>query len=252
MRYNLIDRCSSNLSTAMRNILPYPYIPKDSCLSELLTTKVIEKNRTDLIENNEKNSEYYSEMLEFYMQMLDFDAREHYEKIFERYSNNRMISCKLRIAYCKQDSFEGMACALLAEKHEKKSVFYLPRPNKDYDERMASLESLLGDGEDAKIHGNSALMTTGAGFMKNLSRTAYFALPLAALTSAALVGIARSLTLWNFIWTSVIAESIEETYITNLPDIEKQEKALVERAKKMDSILSDLSDKYGDALLSVL
>ena len=177
----------------------------------------------------------------------EMDKLYRYEKIFRKYSANKM----LKSAYEKQDTLERMTCALLSEKHEKKSVFYLPRPNKDYDNRMASLELILGDSDDAKIRGNSALMTTGRGFMKNLSRTAYFALPLAALTSAALVGIAGTPTLWNIAWTAFVAGSIQETYIKNLPDIEKQEKALVARAKKMDSIISELSEKYGDSLLPV-
>jgi len=224
------------------------YNLKESCLSELLTEKEVEKSRRDLIEKNKKDSDDN-------LRMLDFDIREGYGKIFQRHSYIKIGSLEnrmLKAVYYKRDTFESAVYALLAEKHEKKSVFYLPRPDKNYDKKMASLEFLLGDREDAKIDGNSALMTTGAGFMKNLSRTAYFALPLAALTSAALVGIARTPTLWNFIWTSIAAGSIQETYIRNLPNIEKQENELVERAKKMDSILLDLSDKYGNALLSVL
>jgi hypothetical protein len=186
----------------------------------------------------------------------EMDKLYRYEKIFRKYGINRIDSCKLRMSYLKEETFEQMVYALLAEKQEKKSVFYLPRPNKDYDERMASLELILGDSEDAKIHGSSALMTTGAGFMKHFLRSAYFVLPLAALTSAALVGIARSPTLWNVIWTSFIAESIQSTYIDNLPDIKKPENELIERAKKMDSILSGLHQKYskesGDPILTFL
>jgi hypothetical protein len=255
MRYNLMEQCSSNISTAIRSILPYPYLPEDSCLSALLTEREVEQNRSAVIEKNKKNPNYDSEKLEMDIQIFNLDIREGYEKIIQRYSHIAITPLENRMlkgVYYKNDTFESAVYAMLAEKHEKKSIFYLPRPMENYDNRMASLESLLGNREDAKIDGNTSLRTTGSGFMKNLSRTAYCVLPLAALTSAALVGIAGTPTLWNLIWTSVAAGSIEKTYIDNLPDIEKQEKALVERARKMDSILSDLSDKYGDALLPVL
>jgi hypothetical protein len=202
------------------------YDKEDTCLSDLLA--------------EEKKS------------VPEMDKLYRYGKIFRKYSGDTL----LKNVYSGQDTFEEMTHALLSEKREKKSVFYLPRPNKDYDERMASLELILGDSEDAKIRGNSALMTTGAGFMKHFLRSAYFVLPLAALTSAALVGIARSPTLWNVIWTSFIAESIQSTYMDNLPDIKKPEKELIERAKKMDSILSGLHQKYskesGDPILTFL